>query len=151
MVDGALHLLGLLDMNAQLGTSSFANAFTKGIWLNRNAVAFTLSDSLLMKTRFRGGTLLHVAHASRVYAILKRSPFVSLYSTSSCHEDLAEFLTVYHLTRKLNQPFRVVITDNGKEIAAYKPMKSKWVRSRVKLLKRFYTDSLLVDSFKNAD
>ena len=36
----------------------------------------------------------------RVYQALRRTPFVSLYSTSSQHEDLAEYLTVYDFTQK---------------------------------------------------
>jgi sulfur carrier protein ThiS len=138
VVDGALNLLGPMDTTTQLATFSFAKAFTKGIWLTRSVVAFDVSDTLLLKIRFWGGTLLPVSKAQQVYESLKQTPFASLYSTTGCREDLAEYLTVYHLTKKLGQPIRWSIVERGKEIVSYEPMRSKRVRSRIKLLKRFY-------------
>jgi len=73
-----------------------------------------------------------------VYQGLSKTPFVSLYSTASWHEDLAELLTVYHLTTHLNQPFSIVIAKPGKEVFSYEPMRSAAVRRRIALLSYFY-------------
>lgn len=45
---------------------------------------------------------------------------------------------IYHLTEKLNQPFRISVKKNGKEIISFEPMKNKLVKKRLDQLKIFY-------------
>ncbi|WP_426670686.1 hypothetical protein ACPPVU_05500 [Mucilaginibacter sp. McL0603] len=140
VVDGSL---GILPNNTSKKSfdSLASGSFTTGIWLDRTTIAAKFRDSLLDSTRFRpGGKVLPLDRAVEIYRALGRTPFVSLYSTSSQHEDLAEFVTVYDLTQKLKQPFRIVIRKNGKDIFSYEPMKSKLVQSRGKYLSFFYSD-----------
>ncbi len=73
-----------------------------------------------------------------VYSALKCTPLVSLYSTSNWHEDFAEYLTVYHFTYKLGQPFSIILKENGKVIFSYKPMESDLVRGRLNFMGLFY-------------
>ncbi|QMU28736.1 hypothetical protein [Adhaeribacter radiodurans] len=125
MVDGTLHL-------AQ------TSGFSKGIWSDRTRITAEYSPALFDSTRYRGGKPLPIRQAPSLYQSLSTTPFVSLYSTSSWNEDLAEYLSVYHFTQKLKQPFRIILRDNGKEVLVYEPLKSKLVRSRLKEMKQFY-------------
>ena len=73
--------------------------------------------------------MLPIDRAKSVYEALRRTPFASLYGSSNWHDDLAEYVTWYHLTQKLTQPYRIVIREAGKETFAYEPMKSQIVRA----------------------
>jgi hypothetical protein len=126
VVDGSLEILP-------------KNEITKGVWLDRTTIAPAYHTPLLDSTRYRGGKQLASQQALAVYQALRNTPFVSLYSTSSQHEDLAEFLTVYDFTQKIKQPFRIVISKNGREIFSYEPMKSKLVSKRIRYLAPFYS------------
>jgi hypothetical protein len=118
-----------------------ATAFTEGVWSSRLTPSAQYRDPLLERIRFRaGGQPLAIDQAESVYAALRRTPFVSLYGSSNWYDDLAEYLTLYHLTDVLGQPYRIVIRNQGKEIFAYEPMKSDIVRGRVGQMKQFYAD-----------
>jgi hypothetical protein len=47
---------------------------------------------------FRSGKPIAISNAADVYKVLLKTPFVSLYSTASWYEDLAEALTISHPT-----------------------------------------------------
>lgn len=126
VVDGALQLLAT------------DTTFAKNVWKNMNTYDLAVNDSIALKSRFRAdGRQFLTTEATRVYAALGQTPFASLYSTASWHEDLAELLTIYHLTQILQQPFRVVVKQDGKEIYSFAPL----VQKRAGFLQRFY-DSL---------
>lgn len=113
--------------------------FTKGVWSDRLVHAPKYRDSRLDRVRFRaGGQILAIDQAESVYRDLTRTPFVSLYGSNNWYDDLAEYVAVYHLTEKLNQPYRIVIRNQGKEVFHYEPMKSEIVRERIGQMKRFY-------------
>jgi len=139
VLDGSLGITpGLIPVNEteMLGQ---ANPLTAKIWEDRTLPAKQYRGTLLDSTRYRRGKILPVTRAVEVYEALSHTPFVSLYSTSSWHEDLAELLTVYQLTQKLNQPFRISVIDKDKkEIYFYEPMKSVLVKNRITQLKLFY-------------
>jgi hypothetical protein len=131
VVDGSLSLLDGPD-------SSFKKKFTEGVWTSHTTIAF--SDSLLETNHFRrGGKVYPIGAARNLYGALERTPLVSLYSTSSWNEDLAECLTVYHLTQVLKQPFKIVVTKAGKPIVAYEPAKNGLVWQRMQFLSIFYS------------
>jgi len=89
-------------------------------------------------TAARTLTKVQQESAKDLYQIIKSTPFVSLYRTSSWLDDLAEYLSVYQFTRKLKQPFRIILRKNGREVFSHQPMKSKLVQRRIKKMKRFY-------------
>jgi hypothetical protein len=114
-------------------------AFTDGIWSERTIPAAPYRDPLRERVRFYiGGERLAIAQATLVYESLRRTPFASLYGSCNWHDDLAEYVAVYHWTHVLKQPYRIVIRKEGKEIFVYEPMKSALVRSRVDQMERFY-------------
>jgi hypothetical protein len=132
VVDGSL---GLFD---KPGTS-FGRHFTDSVWTSHTTMAFR--DTLLEANHFRrGGRVYPISVAGDLYGSLAKSAFVSLYSTSSWSEDLAECLTVYDLTQVLKQPFTLIVTRNGKTVVAYDPLENRQVRRRIKLLTLFYAD-----------
>ncbi len=122
-------------------TGPTATAFTQGVWADRTVAVPRYRDPLLERVKYRaGGQVLPIDRAEAVYEALGRTPFPSLYGSSNWHDDLAESLALYHLTQKLNQPYRIVIRQDGREVFASEPMNSKLVRSRFDLMKRFYED-----------
>ncbi|NBA88344.1 hypothetical protein GVN16_21405 [Emticicia sp. CRIBPO] len=134
VVDGALAMMPLPENNADFGK----NGFTSGIWEQRTTLASKYSDEILQNTRFRTGKVVPADKATGLYRALQQTPFVSLYSLSSTHEDLAEYLSVYHFTQKLGQPFRIIVRQAGKDVYTFEPMKSKLVKNRINTMKQFY-------------
>lgn len=112
--------------------------YTKGIWYKMNVPTEPFIDSLLEQTRFRSGKMVPIALAPEIYKALGKTPFASLYAMASWFEDLAELATIYHLTHKMNQPFRVVVRKNNLELSKFEPMKNKGVKKRMKQLALFY-------------
>ncbi|TFF37360.1 hypothetical protein E2R66_12540 [Mucilaginibacter psychrotolerans] len=140
VVDGSLHLIATDTIAGQSAPNTFTKSFAQGIWKNINTPEWPVTDSMVLKSRFRaGGRRFLTTEAAKVYTALSQTPFVSQYSTASWHEDLAEILTVYHLTHVLKQPFRLVVSQNGKPVFSYDPMSSASVKKRSEILKRFYT------------
>ncbi|WP_026461256.1 hypothetical protein [Adhaeribacter aquaticus] len=112
--------------------------FTKDIWHKMNVLIPNFTDSLLEKTRFRSGKKVAIALAPDVYKKLGKTPFVSLYSMASWFEDIAELETIYHLTKKMNQPFYVTVQMDNNEVFRFEPMMHKLVKRRLRHLKIFY-------------
>ena len=112
--------------------------YTKGIWHKMNIPTEPFIDSLLEKTRFRSGKMVPIALAPEIYKALGKTPFASLYGMASWFEDLAELATIYHLTHKMNQPFRIVVSKDNLELSKFEPMKNKGVQKRLRQLKFFY-------------
>ncbi len=114
--------------------------FTQNIWYKMNVPAENFIKPLLETTRFRSGKPISILYAPEVYKALKETPFVSLYGMASWFEDLAEMVTIYHLTEKLNQPFRISVKKNDMEIVSFEPMKNELVKKRLKQLETFMND-----------
>ncbi|WP_207436034.1 hypothetical protein [Sabulibacter ruber] len=113
--------------------------FTKNVWHKMNVPTPNSTDSLLEKTRFRNGNRLSITLAPEVYRKLSKKPFPSLYGMASWFEDLAELESIYHLTRKMDQPFRVIVRKDDDELFRFEPMKNKQVKKRFRYLKLFYS------------
>jgi hypothetical protein len=129
----------VVDGAGQRLDGTAAKPFTAGIWQDRTLLAPGFRHALLEHIRFRGGPPLPTIQAAQLYTLLQQTPFVSLYGSTGWTEDLAEYVTVYHFTHKLRQPFRIMIRQNGQEMFGYEPMKSALVKRRVRQMKRFYS------------
>lgn len=138
IVDGATRILPQQWKNDNEKTViPTVAASTWSNWLN---LLPAFQNSLLNTTRYRkGGKIFTMEEAFPVYSALKRTPLVSIYSASNWHEDLAEYLTVYHFKYKLGQPYSIILKKNGKVILSYKPMESNLVRSRLNFMNLFYS------------
>ena len=112
--------------------------FTRNIWYKMNVPTEKFINPLLEKTRFRSGKPISIMHAAEVYEALQKTPFASLYSMASWFEDLAEMVTIYHLTERMNQPFRISVKKNDIETVTFEPMKNKLVKRRLKQLDELF-------------
>jgi hypothetical protein len=118
---------------------ALGSSFTEGVWSELSVPVPRYRDPLRERVRFyRLGGAIPIDQADAVYASLRQTPFASLYGGGNWLDDLAEYVTVYHLTEVLRQPYRIVIREGDKEVFAYEPMKADLVRSRVGQMKRFY-------------
>lgn len=112
--------------------------FTADVWHKMNEPNENVTNPLLETTRFRSGKPIPISSAPEVYQALQKTPFASLYSMASWHEDLAELATIYHLTKKMNQPFKIVVKKNGNMLCAYEPLNNNKVIDRLGNLMLFY-------------
>ncbi len=119
------------------------STFTAGVWNELSLPVAAYRDPLRAHVRFitNGDDTLPVDRAPDVYRYLSRTPFVSLYGSRNWLDDLAEYVTVYHLTEVLKQPYRITVRNHDKEVFAYEPMKSALVRGRIGQMKQFYAGS----------
>ena len=70
-----------------------------------------------------GGPKLKIKEAPSLYKGLVSSPFISLYSSKSWAEDLAELASFQMITAKLGQPYIITLSGFGQEIIL-EPMSS---------------------------
>ncbi|RZJ85169.1 MAG: hypothetical protein EOO20_20380 [Chryseobacterium sp.] len=111
---------------------------TMGIWQHHTTVAKQFIFPTLEKSRFRSGKILPIELTPQLYSDLSKTPFPSLYSISNWHDDIAELLAIYHVTKKLKQPYLVVVKKNGLTVKTYEPIKNKLVKKRLKQMNIFY-------------
>jgi hypothetical protein len=131
-------VLGITPQAEEVDSLVAHTAFTKNIWRLFNTPTAQFTNPVLEKARFRSGKVQPIASAPAMYNALKQTPFPSLYSMASWYEDAAELITIYHLTQKLDQPFVIFVTAQGRVLAKFEPMKHKWVKRRVKQLGFLY-------------
>jgi hypothetical protein len=135
IVDGAELITPLIFDRVGRGTT----AFTKGVWNGLSLPVAAFRDPVREQIGFYGESgAIAIDRAPDVYAYLRRTPFASLYGGRNWFDDLAEYVSVYHLTEVLKQPYRIVVRKGDAEIFAYEPMKSELVRRRIGQMKRYY-------------
>lgn len=138
VLDAVLNLASHPDKKDSL---EIPTVLTRDIWSKMNKPIAKFTNPLLENTRFRSGKVQPISSAPEIYNALKKTPFPSLYGMASWHEDIAELLSIYHLTNKLKQPFVVTVKEKGKIVATFEPMKNKLVKKRAKQLRFFYKEA----------
>ncbi len=139
IVDATQGITPSLDSNPSSSPQGVSTPFTAGIWEDLRTPVHRYVDEGLMAIRFRpGGKIMDCSQMKVLYEALGRTPFVSLYGSSARTEDLAEYLTVYHVTQKLNQPFSISVYDGAQKVLRHDPMTSEIVRKRFDLMRQFY-------------
>jgi hypothetical protein len=73
-----------------------------------------------------------------LYRQLSATPFVSVYGSLSWTEDFADFVSFYHLTNKLKQPYVIRVIKGNTQIYSYEPMKSEDVKGRISDITSIY-------------
>ena len=115
------------------------SSFIEGVWSSRATPAPRYRDPLRGRVLFyTKDETIPVDQAEAVYTSLGTTPFASLYGGNNWLDDLAECVTIYHLTEVRKQPYRIVIREQGREVFVYEPMKSGLVRGRLGEMRRFY-------------
>lgn len=135
VVDAVLHLTPQAN---HTDSSMVTTSFTNGAWRLHTTPVAKFTHPLLENTRFRGGAVQPISSATKIYQALKKTPFPSLYGMASWSEDIAELITIYHLTHQLHQPFVIYLKENDQITAVFEPMKNKLVKRRLKQLRVFY-------------
>ncbi len=131
VVDSSLHITPApLGADRPAGSGE-TKPFTRDVWADNTTPVARYRDALLESVRFRsGGKVLPVGDARAVYEALGRTPFASLYGSRNWSDDLAEYVALYELTQKLQQPYRIVIRNGSETVFVYEPMKSSLVLER---------------------
>lgn len=139
VVDATRAITPSISQNPEAALPASPTPFTLGIWEDARTPVSRYLNEELMAIRFRrGGKATDSSNMKNLYEALGRTPFVSLYGSSARTEDLAEYLTVYHLTQKLHQPFKISVYEGDREVLVHDPMKSEITRSRFDLMNQFY-------------
>ena len=142
IVDATRTITPSTSSSPEAALRASATPFTLGIWEDARTPVSRYLNRELMEIRFRrGGRVTDASNMKSLYEALGRTPFVSLYGSSARTEDLAEYLTVYHLTQKLHQPFKISVYEGDREVLVHDPMKSEITRSRFELMSQFYEAS----------
>ena len=100
----------VLDAGCSL-IKSFPNAFDNGIWTAPRVDVPRLAQALATQTYFHEGSRLALTKAPEVYDSLARTPFVSLYATSSAREDFAELVTWRELQKLQGGTLTIEVKD----------------------------------------
>jgi hypothetical protein len=121
------------DIGKLNGTLENTSDFTDGIWDNyRTPTAvnnYELRD-LVTFYGFKGGPLIADTSAVDIYTNLGKSSFVSLYGSTNWAEDLAEYMTYYHLTQNLGLDYSINVTYHKAMKFSYQPFEKSDVVSR---------------------
>ena len=127
----AMHVVDMSNMPATAAPQVVPPRLAANIWADMSTIRPPHQSSLLGGACFHGLPHPEIDTAEKTYAALEISPFVSLYGTGNWLDDSAELLAMYHLTRKLGQPYRIVVRrENGKAVT-FTPMDSPRVTARL--------------------
>ncbi len=100
------------------------------LWVDYRDLAAPYATGPMGVTTYRRGQRIPLAESPELYEALRASPFVSLYSTASAGEDLAELAAWSHLSRS-NVPLTVEVRDaTGRAVVTVEPLRSPAVQAR---------------------
>ncbi len=85
-----------------------------------------------------GGPRINISDAVSLYKRLGGTPFASVHGSTNWAEDLAEYVTFYHLTQKSKHHYVISVENNAESIFTYEPMKNQEVIKRMPLMDQFY-------------
>lgn len=124
-----------------LNISVSEGGFRSEAWLSEHDLAEPFVSSLAANTFFRRGPKIPQRTASNYYKALKKTPFVSFYSTASAFEDLAELVAWQQLAFQVDQSLTVTVQDkNGATQFEYAPLKQPLIQKRFRQLHEFLND-----------
>lgn len=115
--------------------------FVKGIWTGYSKAVEQYDYMLRDKVTFYGwnkGPKINISDALGLYRQMSDRPFASLYGSQSWAEDFAEFVTFYHLTQKLKQPYEIRYYKGQELIFRYAPMSAPKVMERSATIQGIY-------------
>ena len=117
--------------------------FITNIWESQTKVNSKYRSKKLDNLYYKTLQSVPISESIEIYNLLKKSPFISLYSRNSVHEDLAELVTLYHLAYKPDNKFVISVKRNEKQIYEYEPITGKYFKKRIQDLLLFYAPLLL--------
>jgi hypothetical protein len=124
-----------------IGSTQKASEFTDRVWMNWLEPApqcdFAHRTELNPYGSFPRKGSIPRAKLPEMFSQLMKTPFVSFYSGSSWNEDLADYVSFYHIEKKLGGTITMELLDSGNVIDRYAPIKSPWL-NREKYIQSFY-------------
>ena len=113
--------------------------------IDRNQLNLISQDNkenlLMLKKGIDGlndGPKIDISDAQALYEQFASSSFMSLYGCLSWAEDFAEFVTWYHYSNKLGQPYRIRLLRNDDVLIELSPVNFDAVRSRESSIQSLY-------------
>jgi hypothetical protein len=109
-------------------------AVNAGVWLDEKKPLEKLFFPDLTNISiygFRGKPRLPISRVQAFYTVLKKSPWVSMYSTFSWAEDLAELSAFSIICEKLKAPIEVDVLKNKEIVFSFRPLESENVKNRL--------------------
>ena len=129
---------GMEKVNKDLPSTT---AFVRGTWQSYKQPEAGCDFPLRKEVTFYGlnhGPKISLSEAKTLYQGLEGSCFASLYGSQNWAEDFAEYFALYHLTQKMQEPYKISVLKNGKPVFVYEPMQNPKVISRFGLIEKFY-------------
>jgi hypothetical protein len=119
-----------------------AGAFIKGVWKNYKTPLKKYDYPGRTEVDFyglAGGPHLALTNAASLYWSVEKTPFASIYGSMNWAEDLAEFVTFYHLVEVLGLPYEIKFYRKGLLVQShsFRP----WNSWRKKWINAFYRGS----------
>lgn len=124
-----------------LGKARAETEFVKHVWADFNGPVARYDDPRrkdIALYGFRNGPHLSLKDAAPLYDILSRTPFASLCGWIAWPEDLAEYVTWYHVTNNLKQPYAITAFVNEKPVFTFTPFSSGLVGRRVHVIQDMF-------------
>ena len=116
--------------------------FTKGVWTAQDqpiaAYDIPQRKNLNIYALFPAKQALPRHTIPTLFEYLRNSPFVSLYSTTSWNEDLADYLTDYHLQTKLGGRVQLELLDKDGSSRRFAPLDATRQSARAAAIQVFY-------------
>ena len=82
--------------------------------------------------------LIPRAEMPALFSRLKKTPFVSFYSGSSWNEHLADYVSYYHIEKKLGGTITMDLLIQGSVVDSYTPLKTPIAQRLEKSIDAFY-------------
>ncbi len=115
------------------------HSFSSGVW--RDAHTPTAPGQYRLREQvgfYHLGKKIAADEALEVYSSFMATPFASLYGSTSMGEDFAEFVTLWHITHVLKQPYKIEAAGAGSRILSFEPMTSSLREARFPKIKLVY-------------
>jgi len=109
--------------------------FVSGVWKDYKLPVEQADFPYRIKVSSYGlGEKIDIALAADLYRNLGKTPFSSLYGSSSWAEDFAETFTWYYLNKKFGIRYKVTVSSEGYDPVIFTPAENKTVTARYKYL-----------------
>jgi len=143
VLDGIFMYTPLMDPGVRdvIDSLTEATEYVKSFWESRKK---TLPEhdyklrSQLNYYGFSGKRKFQIAEAHELLSQFKKGPFSTIYGSKAWGEDFADMLMLYHMTVKMNNPFKYVLKKGDDILLEYEPHKNPKVMKRMKFMERFY-------------
>lgn len=134
---------GLLHESTHMVDSTFGigrdlnQPLIHDIWKDASDLKVPYANSAVTGTDFRGKGKVSVRKAQSIYEAMQDSPFVSLYSSASAGEDIAELVAWYIELKRFNADLVIELSSaHAETIKRYRPLGFRRVKDRFEAVQK---------------